>query len=103
VLVTGIIATVWRARPQMVTWSALAAILVASAWLFAFNAAAAAPRIPIEIVAIGVAYVGACVVAGRIRRAELLARPRGMLTIPQSIVPLLDRSHDHAVICFRGD
>lgn len=103
VLAGAILAKVWRARPQMVTWSALAAILVASAWTFAFNAAVVAPRVPIEIVAIGIAYLGVCAIAGRIRRAELLARPRGMLTIPQSIVPLLDRSHDHAVICFRRD
>jgi hypothetical protein len=103
VIVARIVAMVSRTHPQAVASAALATILVASAWIFAFNAAAAARRVPIEIVAIGVAYLGVCVIAGRIRRAELLARPRGMLTIPQSIVPLLDRSHDHAVICFRRD
>jgi hypothetical protein len=57
--------------------------------------------VPAEIAAIAVAYLGVCVIAGRIRRAELIALPDGMLTIPQSIVPLLDRSHHHAIICWR--
>ena len=95
------IAPVWRRRPQIVTWSALAIVPATCAFTFAFAAPAVAPRVPAEIAAIAVAYLGVCVMAGRIRRAELIALPDGMLTIPQSIVPLLDRSHHHAIICWR--
>jgi hypothetical protein len=102
-VVVRMIARVWRRLPDVVTWSALATVLVACAYTFAFNASAVTPRVPVEIAAIAVAYLGVCIVAGRIRRAELLARPGGVLTIPQSIVPLLDRSHDHAVICWWRD
>jgi hypothetical protein len=93
------IAPVWRVRPQVLTWSAFAALLVACAYAFAFDAPAVAAHVSVEIAALAVAYLGICVIAGRIRRAELLARPDGVLTLPQSIVPLLDRSHHHAVIC----
>ncbi|MBV8367752.1 MAG: hypothetical protein JO036_02295 [Candidatus Eremiobacteraeota bacterium] len=93
------IAPVWRLRAQVLTWGALAALLLACAYAAGFDAAALAPAVRAEIAALAVAYLGVCVVAGRIRRAELLARPRGVLTLPQSIVPLLDRSHHHAVIC----
>ena len=93
------IAPVWLRRAQVLTWSALAALVLASAYAVAFEGPALALRIQAEIAALAVAYLGIYVVAGRIRRAELLARPRGVLTLPQSIVPLLDRSHHHAVIC----
>lgn len=87
-------------HPQIVTYLAFTALLVVCAYTFAFNAAAAALRVPAEIVALAVAYLGICIMAGRIRRAEFVARPNGGLSIPQSIVPLLERSHDHAVICW---
>jgi hypothetical protein len=103
VRVVGMVALEWRVRPQVVTWAALATVLVVCAYTFAFDAPAVTPRVPMEIAVIAVAYLGVCIVAGRIRRAELVARPRGVLTIPQSIVPLLGRSHDHAVICWRCD
>jgi hypothetical protein len=93
------IVPVWRVRAQVLTWSALAALLVACAYAFGFDAPAVAPHVPVEIAALALAYLGVCIMAGRIRRAELLARPDGVLTLPQSIVPLLDRSHHHAVIC----
>lgn len=96
------IARVWGRRPQVVTWSAFAALLVACAYTFAGNAPAVALRVPAAIVAIAVAYLGVCLIAGRIRRAELIARPEGVLSLPQSIVPLLDRSHHHAIICWLG-
>jgi len=100
--VLGVIANarVWPRRPQVVTWSALATLLVVCASTFAFDAPAVALRVPAVILAIAVAYLGVCILAGRIRRAELLARPEGVLSIPQSIVPLLDRSYDHAIICW---
>jgi len=94
-----LIAPLWRARPQVFTWSALATLLLAYAYAVAFEAPTLALHVPAEIAATAVAYLGICVVAGRIRRAELLARPDGVLTLPQSIVPLLDRSHHHAIIC----
>jgi len=93
------IAPVWLRRAQVLTWSALAALVLACAYAVAFEGPALALRIQAEIAALAVAYLGIYIVAGRIRRAELLARPRGVLTLPQSIVPLLDRSHHHAVIC----
>jgi len=93
------IALVWRRRAQVLTWAALASLLLACAYVVAFDAAALALRVQAEIGALAVAYLGVCIVAGRLRRAELLARPRGALSLPQSIVPLLDRSHHHAVIC----
>jgi hypothetical protein len=94
------IARVWRSRPQVLTWAAFATLLVVCAYTFAFVAPAVALRAPVEIVAIAVAYLGVCIMAGRIRRAELMASPDGVLSLPQSIVPLLDRSRDHAVICW---
>ncbi len=94
------IAPVWRRRPQVVTWSAFAAVVVACAYTFAFDAPAVAAHVPLEIAAIAVAYAGVCVIAGRIRRAEIRASPIGSLSLPQSIVPLLDLSHHHAVICW---
>jgi hypothetical protein len=100
VLVVRVIARMWRLRPQVVTWAAFATLLATCAYTFAFEAPAVAPRVPAEIAAIAVAYLGVCIMAGRIRRAELMARPSGVLSIPQSIVPLLDRSHHHAIICW---
>jgi len=91
----------WRFCPQLIAWATLGILLAASAYAFALEAAALVHFLPLEIAAIAVAYVSVCVVAGRIRRAELSARPEGLLSLPQSIVPLLDRSHDHAIICFR--
>jgi len=96
----GFTAPFWLRRPQLTTWVAFAIVLLACALSFAFNASALAPRMPVEIAAIAVAYLGICIIAGRIRRAELIARPEGLLSLPQSIVPLLDRSHDHAIICW---
>ena len=93
------IAPVWQRRAQVLTWSALAALGLGCAYAVAFEGPALAPRLQAEIAALAVAYLGVYIVAGRIRRAELLARPHGVLTLPQSIVPLLDRSHHHAVIC----
>ena len=102
VLGVSVIARMSRLRPQVVTWSAFATVLIVCAYTFAFDAPAVALRVPAEIAAIAVAYLGVCVIAGRIRRAELIARPEGVLSIPQSIVPLLDRSHHHAIICWRA-
>ena len=70
VLAVWTIAPVWRIRPEIVTWSALAIVPATSAFTFAFAAPAIAARVPAEIVAIAVAYLGVCVIAGRIRRAE---------------------------------
>ena len=100
VLGVAAIARAWRLRPQVATWSAFATLLAVCAYAFAFEAQTMAQRMPAEIAAIAVAYLGVCIIAGRIRRAELLARPNGLLSIPQSIVPLLDRSHHHAIICW---
>jgi hypothetical protein len=100
VLGVRVIGRVWRRRPQVMTWSAFATLLVVCAFTFAFDAAAVALRVPAEIAAFAVAYLGVCIMAGRIRRAELIASPSGILSIPQSIVPLLDRSHHHAIICW---
>ncbi len=97
--VVAAIALVWRRRPQVATWSALAALFAACAYAFAFDAPAVALRVPGELAALVVAYLGVFVIATRVRRAELLATPGGVLSLPQSIVPLLDRSHHHAVIC----
>lgn len=99
VVVVSAIAPVWRAHPQVLTWSGLATVVAACAYAVAFDAPALVLHVPFEIAAIAVAYLGMCVVAGRLRRAELAARPDGVLTLPQSIVPLLDRSYHHAVIC----
>lgn len=95
-----VVAREWRARPQVVTWASFGALLLACAFAIAFNADVIQLHLPLEIAAIAVAYLGVCVIAGRIRRAELLVRPEGVLSLPQSIVPLLDRSQDHAVICW---
>ena len=96
-LCVGAIARAWPRNPQLVTWAGFAALLAVCAYTFAFNAPAVALRVPLEIAAIALADLGVCVMAGRIRRAELIARPSGVLSIPQSIVPLLDRSYDHAI------
>ncbi len=93
------IAPVWRRHPQIATWSAFAAILLTCAYASVFEAPSIAPHVPLEIAAVAVAYLTICVIGGRIRRAELLAGPGGVLSLPQSVVPLLDRSHDHAIIC----
>jgi hypothetical protein len=95
-----IVAREWRARPQIITWAACATLLLVTAYTSAFNASVVAMHLPFEVGAIALAYLGVCVIAGRMHRAELLARPEGVLSLPQSIVPLLDRSHDHAVICW---
>ncbi len=90
----------WRVRPQVLTWSAFATLLVVCAYSMTFNAAGVALHLRVDILAIAAAYLGVCVIAGRIRRAELSAHPNGVLSLPQNIVPLLDRSHDHAIICW---
>jgi hypothetical protein len=95
------LARVWALRARLATWTAFAALLVACGASFAFNAPALALHVPAEIAAIAVSYLGVCIIAVRIRRAELLARPEGLLSLPQSIVPLLDRSQHHAIICWR--
>lgn len=100
VLGAGVVARVWRLRPQMAMWSAFATLLVVWAYTCAFDAPAVALRMPAEIAAIALAYLGVCIIAGRIRRAERIARPNGALSSPQSIVPLLDLSHHHAIICW---
>jgi hypothetical protein len=100
VVAANLIARTWRLHPQLVTWLALGAILITCAYAFCFEEPAVVLRLPAEIAAVAVAYVGLCIVAMRIRRAELLARPEGLLSLPQSIVPLLDRSHHHAIICW---
>lgn len=99
VVIVRLVTPVWRAHPQVLTWSGLAALVVACAYAVAFEAPALALHVPFEIAAIAVAFLAICAVAGRLRRAELAARPDGVLTLPQSIVPLLDRSYHHAVIC----
>ncbi|MGH7716747.1 MAG: hypothetical protein ACREML_12215, partial [Vulcanimicrobiaceae bacterium] len=100
VLAVNLTGRTWRLHPRLFTWSALGAVLVACAYAFTFEASTVALRLPAEIVAIAIAYAGICILAGRIRRAELRARPEGLLSLPQSIVPLLDRSHHHAIICW---
>ncbi len=90
----------WRARPQVVTWAAFAALLLVCAFAILFSAPVVEMHLPVEIATIAVAYLCVCIIAGRLRRAELLARPEGVLSLPQSIVPLLERSHDHAIICW---
>lgn len=97
---SAIVVREWRAQPQMITWSVLAALLLVCAYTMTFNTPAIARHLPAYLAIMAVAFLGACAVAGRIRRAELLARPEGVLSLPQSIVPLLERSHDHAVICW---
>lgn len=96
----NLIARTWRSSPQLVPWFALGVLLIACAYAFSFEAPAVVLRVPAELAAIAVAYAGVYVVAVRIRRAEILARPEGLVSLPQSIVPLLDRSHDHAIICW---
>ena len=98
ILGVGAIARVWRFRPQVATWSAFATLLLAYAYIFAFDAPTVAQRVPAEMAAIAVAYLGVCIIAGRVRRAELMARPSRVLSLPQSIVPLLDSSYHHAII-----
>lgn len=100
VFAVNLIGRAWRLHPQLAMWSALGALLVACAYAFSVEAPAVAPRLAAEIAAIATAYAGISIIAGRIRRAELMARPEGLLSLPQSIVPLLDRSHHHAVICW---
>ena len=96
----GLTAQFWLKRSKFVIWVAFSAVLLAAAVAFALNGPALARRLPQEIAVIAIAYIGVCIVAGRIRHAELLARPEGLISLPQSIVPLLDRSRDHAVICW---
>ncbi|MBV8074273.1 MAG: hypothetical protein JO140_02500 [Candidatus Eremiobacteraeota bacterium] len=98
---SAVFARDWRSQPQLLAWGLLATFLAAFAYAFAFEAPALAARVPLEITAAAIAYLAVCVVAGRIRRAELAARPEGLVSLPQSIVPLFDRSHHHAVICWR--
>ncbi len=97
---SSVVAQRWRVRPQILTWSAFSALLIVCAYGMTFNASGVALNLRVDILAIAVAYLGVCVIAGRIRRAELIARPNGVLSLPQSIVPLLNRSHDHAIICW---
>ncbi len=97
---TIVIAREWRSRPQVVTWAAFAGLLLVCAFAIAFNEAVIALHLPLSIITIAVAYLAVCAIAGRLHRAQLLSRPEGVLSLPQSIVPLLERSHDHAVICW---
>jgi hypothetical protein len=97
---SNVVVREWRARPQVVTWSAFATLLLICAYAITFNAEALALHLRIEIGVVAIAYLAICVIAGRIRRAVLLARPDGVLSLPQNIVPLLERSHDHAIICW---
>ena len=89
-----------RAHAQVFTWSAYATVLTTCAYAFSFSRSVGVLHLVLEIVAVAVAYLGVCVLAFRIRRAELIARPEGVLSLPQSVVPLLDRSHHHAVIAW---
>ncbi len=100
VVAVNLIARTWRLHPQLVTWLALGALLIACAFAFSFEASAVVLHLPGEIAAIAIAYVGVSIITVRIRRAELIVRPEGLLSLPQSIVPLLDRSHHHAIICW---
>jgi hypothetical protein len=95
-----VVAREWRARPQMITWATFASLLIICTFTMTFNSQAIALHVRAEIAAVAVAYLGICIVAGRIRRAEVLTRPDGLLSLPQNIVPLLERSHDHAIICW---
>lgn len=95
------VAREWRRRSQVVLFAAFAALLLGMAYSFAFDASALALHVPLVIAAIALAYFGICVIAGRIRRADVLARPEGLISLPQTVVPLLDRSHHHAIICWR--
>lgn len=97
---TNVVAQQWLVRPQIVTWAAFATLVVVGAYATAFNVQAVVLHLPGAIATIAAGYLGVCIIAGRIRRAELLSRPDGVLSLPQTIVPLLNRSHDHAVICW---
>lgn len=97
---SSVVAQQWRVKPQILTWSAFSTLLIACAYGMTFNAPGVALHLRVEILTIAVAYLGVCVIAGRIRRAELIARPHGVLSLPQNIVPLLNRSHDHAIVCW---
>ncbi|MGH7660802.1 MAG: hypothetical protein ACRENA_07810 [Vulcanimicrobiaceae bacterium] len=88
----------WRAQPQVAVPVAFAAVLVACTYSIALHAAELLRHVPVEIGLLAVTYLSVCIMAGRIRNAELVARPEGVLSLPQSVVPLLDRSHHHAVI-----
>lgn len=101
-LAGGAIARTCRVHPQTYTWCAFSIVLATCAYAFAFSGPGAASRLSIGMTAVAVAYLGAAVFALRIRRAELMARPEGVVSLPQSVVPLLDRSHHHAVICWLG-
>lgn len=103
VLFGRLIAPVWQLRPQVLTTSALALLAGSFAYAVAFVAPDVTSRWPLVIGAFVAAFLGICAIAGRIRRAELIARPGGGLTSPQSVVPLLDRSYHHAVICWERD
>jgi hypothetical protein len=95
------VAREWRRRSQVVPFAAFAVLLFGFAYGFAFDARALALHVPLEIAAIAIAYFGVGVIAARIRRADVLARPEGLISLPQTVVPLLDRSHHHAIICWR--
>jgi hypothetical protein len=97
---TNVVVREWRIRPQVLTWATFALMLVVCAYTIVLNASAVALHLPAEMAIAAVAYLAVCIIAGRVRRAELLARPDGVLSLPQSIVPLLERSHDHAIICW---
>lgn len=92
------IRTTIRNHPQTLTWAAFSAILATCTYAFAFSSSAPKPYLYLAIAGIAIAYLSVCVLAGRVRRAELIARPEGVLSLPQSVVPLIDRSHHHAVI-----
>lgn len=89
-----------RTHPQVFTWCALATVAATCAYAFAFSPADGVWSLSLDMGSVAVAYLSVCVFAARIRRAGLLARPEGVVSLPQSVVPLIDRSHDHAVICW---
>lgn len=100
IVIAFAIGRTWHTRPGVAVWGSFAALLAVYAYAFAVQAPAIGSHVQLAQAAIAVAYLGVCIVAGRIRHAELVANPDGVLSTPQSIVPLLDRSQDHAVICW---
>ena len=100
ILVVTVLGRVWRLRPQVTPWAGFAVIFATNAYAIGFEPALVSSHLGGEIGGVAVGFFAVCVLAGRVRQAELLARPPGLLSLPQSIVPLLDRSHHHAVIAW---
>ena len=95
------IAREWRRRSQAAFLGAFAILLLACAYVFAFDSSVLTWSVSAEIAAIALAYLGICLGAARVQRADVAARPEGLVSLPQTIVPLLDRSHHHAIIVWR--